>query len=97
MVAAVNAPPSCSIRGPRSGRAGSTCDKCYAPAGAATYSWGITGNGSITAGANTQKGTGSAGGAGRFTLTLTVTNRYGCSSQCSSVLFHQGAEVGEGR
>jgi len=59
--------------------AGSTGNTATGPAGATTYSWGIT-NGTITSATNIQTITWTAGVAGTTTLSLTVTNATGCSA-----------------
>jgi hypothetical protein len=76
--------PPCSISG-----ASSTCPLSTqvfsAPTGLASYSWSITGNGSISGPTNTQTvmvAAGSACGA-TFTLRLNTANGNGCPNTCS--------------
>lgn len=76
--------PTFSISGPASTCPGSTV-QFFAPAGMDSYSWSISGNGSISGSANTPMVTVNAGsvcGAG-FNLTLNVTSN-GCPATCNS-------------
>jgi FG-GAP-like repeat/PKD-like domain len=60
----------------------STGNQASAPAGATTYSWTIA-NGTITSATNIQTITYTAGAAGSVTLSVTVTNEFGCSASDS--------------
>jgi hypothetical protein len=77
--------PTCSISG-----ASSVCplssSQFLAPAGLASYSWTIGGNGSISGPTNAQMVTVTAGATcgATFTLGLNVANNNGCPSSCSS-------------
>jgi len=83
-VTIVQAPAAPTITPSASGVcAGSTGNTADGPAGATTYSWGIT-NGTITSATNIQTITWTAGTAGTTTLSLTVTNANGCSATNST-------------
>ncbi|HEX2831519.1 MAG TPA: carboxypeptidase regulatory-like domain-containing protein [Thermoanaerobaculia bacterium] len=56
---------------------GSTGNTATGPAGAASYSWGIT-NGTITSATNTQSVTYTAGASGNVVLTLNIVETGGC-------------------
>jgi hypothetical protein len=83
----VNPLPECSIsnNGPFCPRSTNTHG---GPAGMATYSWSIVGNGTISGAANAQTVTVTAGTlcSNVYTLTLTVTNIFNCSSTCQKVV-----------
>lgn len=81
-IATVNANPSCSISGASSVCASSTGNSYSGPAGL-SYVWSITGNGTIVGSTTSQSVSVDAGSAGSFTLTLTVTDGNGCTSQCN--------------
>jgi Big-like domain-containing protein/PKD domain-containing protein len=72
---------------PTSVCASSTGNQATGPAGATTYAWSIT-NGTITSATNIQVITYTAGSAGsnggNVTLSLTVTNSFGCSASNSA-------------
>jgi hypothetical protein len=75
--------PSCSISGPTPVCAGTTGLSYSSSATAgSTHSWSISGNGSITSGTTGSSVTVTAGAAGSFTLTDTITLN-GCTSMCS--------------
>ena len=84
----VNPNPTCSITGPSSVCSGAQTT-FTAPSGMNTYLWSVTGDASIggpttspTANINP---TGSSAG-GSFTVHLTVSNSFGCSSSCTSLV-----------
>jgi hypothetical protein len=73
--------PPCSIGGPDSVGSGTT-NTYDGPAGMDQYLWQITGDGTINE-PNTEPSVSvTAGTAGSYTLTLTVTTEGGCSSSC---------------
>lgn len=80
----VNQLPVCSI----TGTDGPTCplsvNSFTAPAGMRRYTWSITGNGTITAGASNQTVTVRSGSVcnASFTLTLAITDNNGCTNTC---------------
>jgi len=78
--------PTCQINGPTPVFANSTglgYTSSVSPAGGVvTYSWSISGNGSITSATNTSSVTVTAGAPGSFTLTLNGT-RDGIAFQCT--------------
>jgi len=55
--------------------------------GMSTYSWAITGDGTITSGAGTNQITVLATAATNYNLTLTVTNSSGCQNSSASVVY----------
>src|SRR5262249_35601465 len=77
--------PTCSISGPATVCPLSS-SQFLAPAGLASYSWSISGNGSISGPTTAQMVTVKAGAScgAAFTLGLNTTNRGGCPSSCSS-------------
>jgi gliding motility-associated-like protein len=80
----INPLPVCSISGNNNICPGST-NTYTAPPGMSSYSWSISGNGTIngsTISGSVSVLSGSICGA--FTLTLTITNANGCTSTCSS-------------
>ncbi len=82
----IHSPPLCSFSGPASPICPSSIGNVYSGiAGASTYAWSITGNGSIAGAANAQSVTVNAGSLcnSSFRLTLTVSESHGCSSVCS--------------
>ena len=68
----VNANPVCTINGPSAVCANTTGHVYSGPAGMSTYSWSISGNGSIPGATTGQNVTVDAGTAGSYTLTLTI-------------------------
>ena len=80
---------TCTINGAASVLTGSTGNgytSTVNPAGGTvTYSWSITGNGSITSATNTSSCTVTAGAVGSFTLSLNVT-RNGCAGSCQKIV-----------
>jgi hypothetical protein len=78
--------PTCSVSGPTSvfaGSPGNTYTTTILPAGGTvTYAWTISGNGTITGPTNGSSVTVTAGAAGTYTLTSTVT-RNGCPTTCT--------------
>jgi hypothetical protein len=83
VVLTVNQPPACSITGTAPVCPSST-NTYSAPAGMDTYSWSISGNGTIVGSTSLQEIAVAAGSACNqdFTLTLTITKN-GCPSTCS--------------
>jgi hypothetical protein len=78
----VNPVAPCSITGASNVTTGTTNNQYTAPANLSSYSWSISGNGSIV-GSNTAATVNvTAGAAGSLTLTL-VTTLNGCSSTCN--------------
>ena len=77
-------PPTCAISGPSTTCPGSTI-QLFAPAGMDSYSWTVSGNGTISGDASSQMVTVMAGAAcgADLALTLNVTSN-GCSSTCNS-------------
>jgi hypothetical protein len=77
--------PACSISGPAS-VCPSSSSQFSAPAGLASYSWTISGNGSISGLTNLQTVTVVAGATcnADFTLSLNVANNNNCPNSCSS-------------
>jgi hypothetical protein len=83
--------PPCSITG-SSNVTGTSNNQYTAPANLSSYSWSISGNGSIvgsTTGATVDV---SAGAAGSFTLTLTTTLN-GCSQTCTKNVVVSAATI----
>ncbi len=80
-------PPACSVSGPVTLCPSSTANIYTAPAGMTTYAWSITGNGSISGATNGQSVNVTAGPTNniQITLSLTMTNATGCSSNCKQV------------
>jgi hypothetical protein len=79
----VNPLPPCSITGPNNVCPGTT-NTYTTTAGMSTYSWSISGNGTISGSATGQNVSVVAGATcGSYTLTVTITNSNGCSSTCS--------------
>jgi hypothetical protein len=80
--------PVCNITGTDYPVCPSSVNSFTAPDGMNRYAWTILGNGRITAGANTQNVTVTAGiGCGLpFTVTLTITDTNGCISTCSKTV-----------
>jgi hypothetical protein len=75
----------CSITGAPNVTTGTTDNQYTAPANLSSYSWSISGNGSI-AGSNTGSAVNvTAGSAGSFTLSLTTTLN-GCSLTCNKTV-----------
>lgn len=72
-------PPICAITGPSSTNPWSTGNVYAGPPGMDTYSWSISGNGSIIGSATGSSVNVTAGGSGGYTLTL-VTTLGGCTS-----------------
>jgi hypothetical protein len=79
----VNPMPVCNISG-ETLVCNNTGNHYYTgPANMATYSWSISGNGTIPGAKDGMEVNVSAGAAGTFTLSLTVTNSFGCSTTCT--------------
>ena len=77
--------PACSITGATTVCTTSTGHSYAGPVGYDSYTWSISGNGTITSATNAQNVTVSAGAAGSFTLTL-VTVVSSCSLTCNQVV-----------
>jgi plastocyanin len=81
--------PTCSISGPSpvlTGSIGNSYTSAVSPSGGTvTYSWSISGNGTITSATNTASATVTAGAAGSFTLTLNGS-RDGVAFQCQKIV-----------
>jgi hypothetical protein len=77
--------PPCDITGDANVTAATTNNQYYAPANMNSYSWSVSGNGSIV-GSNTEQTVSvTAGATGSFTLTLnTILN--GCTSSCDKTV-----------
>jgi hypothetical protein len=82
-IVTVNDVSACSITGTNSVCTTSTGNTYSAPASMNGYRWSISGNGSIVGATNTQSISVTAGAAGSFTLSLTITNNNGCTSTCN--------------
>jgi hypothetical protein len=84
----VNALPSCSITGTSGPVCVGSSNSFTAPAGMSTYSWSISGNGTILGSSSSQNVTVIAGNTcnASFTLNLTITNSNGCSSTCQTTV-----------
>ena len=78
----VNPVPICTITGPTSVITGSAGNNYAAPSGMTSYSWSISGNGSIVGPSANQSVSVTAAAPGSFTLSLTVILN-GCSSTCT--------------
>ena len=78
----VNANPVCTINGPSAVCANTTGHVYSGPAGMASWTWSIAGNGSIPGATTGQNVTVDAGAAGSYTLTLTIVDGNGCTSTC---------------
>ncbi|HPS62399.1 MAG TPA: hypothetical protein PLK82_05025, partial [Bacteroidales bacterium] len=85
----VHGTPSCSISGP----AGPVCpgsSNTYtsAPAGMTSYTWSISGNGSIPNPSTGQSVTVTAGSNCNqsYTLSVVIKNQYGCQTSCSKTV-----------
>ena len=72
----------CSITGPDAVCENTNGHVYSGPAGMSTYSWSISGNGTINGAANAQNVTVDAGTTGSYTLTLTIVDGNGCTSTC---------------
>src|SRR5262249_42729086 len=86
VVLTVSATPTCSISGPATTCPGSTV-QFLAPSGMDSYSWSISGNGSISGPASAAMVTVNAGtlcGSG-FNLTLNLSSN-GCPASCNSAV-----------
>jgi|GEM_PF-6893329 len=85
----VNPGPTCEISGPGAVCASSTgntyTSSVLPPGGAVTYSWSITGQGSIVGAVDGSSVNVTAGAAGSFTLHLDVT-REGCTGDCEKTV-----------
>ena len=91
----INPNPTCSIAGPSSVCSGALLTYA-APAGMSTYLWTVSGNASI-AGSGTSptvniNATGSSAG-GSYTVELMVSNAFGCTSTCTSLVTINPAPV----
>jgi hypothetical protein len=75
----------CSVTGAAEVCAGSASNTYSAPAGMSSYSWTISGNGTISGSTANQSVTITAGSAGTFTLTLHTTLNE-ASAQCSKTV-----------
>lgn len=78
--------PTCSISEPMSAVCPNSIGNHYdAPAGMDTYSWSISGNGSIPGAKNGQSVSVTAGASGSYTLTVTIA-KDGCTSSCTKMV-----------
>ena len=84
--AASIANPTCSISGDGAACAGTTGHTYTGPANMSTYTWSLSGNGTINGASNGQSVTVDAGAAGSFTLHLVIANANGCSSSCNKTV-----------
>jgi len=77
--------PDCTITASSPVCAVSTGNTASVPAAGmgATYDWSITGNGTLASGQNTTSITWDAGAAGTTTISVTVEDANGCSSNCT--------------
>jgi len=82
VVVTVNPLPDCTIMAPLSVCANSTGNTASVAAGATSYTWTVSGNGTLTGGQGTNSIIWTAGGAGTATISVTVTDAYGCA--CSN-------------
>ncbi len=82
----VNNPVTCSITGSDPVCSGSTGNVYSGPGGMSSYSWGISGNGTIIGSSTGSAVTVTAGAAGTYTVSVTVTNANGCTSSCSKTV-----------
>jgi hypothetical protein len=87
----INPFPACSITGPEGPLCpGATGNTYTGPGGTdLTYSWSVTGNGSIPGSATGQSVNVTAGSnctSGTFTLSLTVTGAGGCQATCTKTV-----------
>jgi hypothetical protein len=79
----VNAPPSCSITG-NNGICPSTTNSYSATAGMTSYTWSISGSGTISGSATASSVSVVAGSTcGTYTLNVTITDANTCTSSCS--------------
>src|SRR5204862_122268 len=62
---------------------GSSGNTYTVPAGMSSYSWSISGNGTISGSTNTSSVSVTAGAVGSFTLTLAIADTNGCASTCT--------------
>lgn len=76
-------PPTCAIGAPTLVCGNSGDNVFTAPAGMSSYSWSITGSGTIQGSSTGSSVSVAAGATGMFTLGLTIVNASGCSSTCS--------------
>ncbi|HLP75174.1 MAG TPA: HYR domain-containing protein, partial [Bacteroidales bacterium] len=83
--------PDCNITGTDGPVCPSSVNSFTAPAGMSSYSWTISGNGRITAGANAQNVivTSGTGCNLPFTISSTITDNNGCVSTCSKTVLVQ--------
>ncbi len=83
---AVNAGPPCSINGPETMCPNSAGNVYSAPPGMSSYSWSISGNGTIVGSTTDQSVSVTAGSAcgSSFTLTVNVATPDACSGSCSA-------------
>jgi hypothetical protein len=76
-------PPTCAIGAPTLVCGNSGGNVFTAPAGMNSYSWSITGSGTIQGSSTGSSVSVATGATGMFTLGLTIVNASGCSSTCS--------------
>ncbi len=79
----INDIPVCNVTGDNMAIAGSQNNPYFGPLGVSSYSWSVSGNGTIDGPANQQSVAIDAGATGSFIVMLTTTNASGCSSSCS--------------
>ncbi|MBK8699310.1 MAG: hypothetical protein IPN29_07090 [Saprospiraceae bacterium] len=77
--------PACTIGGDLNPCPNETGIVYSGPGGMAGYSWGITGAGTITSSTTGSSVTVTAGLTGMYTLSLTVTDGGGCTSNCNAI------------
>ena len=82
----INGSPACSVNGAVNVQENTPNHIYSGPDGMSGYQWTITGNGSITSANNQQSITVEAGSAGSFTLSLTITDINGCTSNCEQAV-----------
>ena len=88
--------PDCLITGPDGPVCPLTAGMVYsAPAGMSSYIWSVSGNATIVGADNTQTVSVTAGSGCNqsFTLSLTVTNGFGCSRMCEKEVSVVAPEV----
>ncbi|MFV5686681.1 gliding motility-associated C-terminal domain-containing protein [Flavobacterium sp. GB2R13] len=88
VIITVNQPLTCSITGSNGPLCPSSSSNIYSAPASTTYSWSISGNGSIAGSPNSQTVSVTAGSGCNttFTLSSTITDSHGCISTCTKTV-----------